>query len=54
MVETRELKLTPEAVSKIEEILKHHNQAEVKVEDSSVVVIEIRRKNIEWVRQGLD
>ena len=44
MVETRELKLTPEAVSKIEEILKHHNQAEVKVEDSSVVVIEIRRK----------
>ena len=31
MVETRELKLTPEAVSKIEEILKHHNQAEVKV-----------------------
>nr|DAR68138.1 MAG TPA: hypothetical protein [Caudoviricetes sp.] len=44
MVGTRELKLTPEAVSKIEEILKHHNQAEVKVEDSSVVVIEIRRK----------
>ena len=44
MVETRELKLTPEAVRQIEEILKRHNQAEVKVEDSSVVVIEIRRK----------
>lgn len=44
MEETRELKLTPEAVRKIEEILKHHNQVEVKVEDSSIVIIEIRRK----------
>lgn len=44
MEETKGLKLTPEAVSKIEEILKHRNQAEVKVEDSSIVVIEIRRK----------
>ena len=52
MVETRELKLTPEAVSKIEEILKHHNQAEVKVEDSSVVVIEIRRKKKSGVGQA--
>lgn len=40
----KEIRLTPEAVSKIEEILKHRNQAEVKVEDSSIVVIEIRRK----------
>jgi len=40
----KEIRLTPEAVRQIEEILKHHNQAEVKVEDSSVVVIEIRRK----------
>lgn len=40
----KEIRLTPEAVSKIEEILKYHNQAEVKVEDSSIVVIEIRRK----------
>ncbi len=40
----KEIRLTPEAVSKIEEILKHHNQAEVKVEDSSIVIIEIRRK----------
>ena len=44
MEETRELKLTPEAVSKIEEILNHRNQAEVKVEDSSIVIIAIRRK----------
>lgn len=40
----KEIRLTPEVVRMIEEILKHHNQAEVKVEDSSVVVIEIRRK----------
>ena len=40
----KEIRLTPAAVRKIEEILKHHNQAEVKVEDSSIVVIEIRRK----------
>ena len=40
----KEIRLTQEEVSKIEEILKHHNQAEVKVEDSSIVVIEIRRK----------
>ena len=40
----KEIRLTPEVVRKIEEILKHHNQAEVKVEDSSIVIIEIRRK----------
>ena len=41
---TRELKLTPEAVTAIEDILKHRNHVEVKVEDSSIVIIEIRRK----------
>lgn len=41
---TRELKLTKEAVAMIEDILKHHNQVEVKVENSSIVIVEIRRK----------
>ena len=40
----RELKLTQEAVALIEDILKHHNQVEVKVENSSIVIVEIRRK----------
>lgn len=36
--------LTPEMVKTINEILKNRNQAEVKVENGKVVVIEIRRK----------
>ena len=41
---TRELKLTREAVAIIEDILKHRNHVEVKVEHSSIVIVEIRRK----------
>lgn len=41
---TRDLRLTPEVVKTIEEILKRRAMAEVKIEDGSVVVIEIRRK----------
>lgn len=41
---TRDLRLTPEAVKTIEEILKRREMAEVKIEDGSVVIIEIRRK----------
>lgn len=38
------IRLTPETIEIIEGILKRHNQVEVKIEDSQVVVIEIRRK----------
>lgn len=41
---TGDLRLTPEAVKTIEEILKRREMAEVKIEDGSVVIIEIRRK----------
>lgn len=37
-------KLTAEAVRAIEEIIHRRNQAEIKVEQGQIVVIEIRRK----------
>ena len=40
----QEIHLKSETIEIIEDILKRHNQAEVKIEDSQVVVIEIRRK----------
>lgn len=49
------MELTLEMVRAINEILKSRNQAEVKVENGKIVVIEVRRKkNTEWVWQGLD
>lgn len=42
--EKRVVELTPEAVKAIEDILKRRNHAEVKIEDGSVVIIEIHRK----------
>lgn len=42
--EKKNLALSPEAVKAIEDILKRRNQAEVKIEDGSVVIIEIHRK----------
>lgn len=36
--------LTPEAIQAINDILANRNQAEVKVENGKVVVVEIRRK----------
>lgn len=38
------LKLTPEAVEAINDILRRRNQAEIKVEQGQIVVIEIHRK----------
>lgn len=38
------MELTLEMVRTINEILKNRNQAEVKVENGSIVVIEVRRK----------
>jgi hypothetical protein len=42
--EKKNLALSPEAVKAIEDILKRRNHAEVKIEDGSVVIIEIHRK----------
>nr|DAX96885.1 MAG TPA: hypothetical protein [Bacteriophage sp.] len=42
--EKKNLALSPEAVKVIEDILKRRNHAEVKIEDGSVVIIEIHRK----------
>ena len=39
-------KLTAEAVRAIEEIIRRRNQAEIKVEQGQIVVIEIRRKKV--------
>lgn len=39
-------KLTAEAVLAIEEIIHRRNQAEIKVEQGQIVVIEIRRKKV--------
>lgn len=39
-------KLTTEAVRAIEEIIHRRNQAEIKVEQGQIVVIEIRRKKV--------
>lgn len=39
-------KLTAEAVRAVEEIIRRRNQAEIKVEQGRVVVIEIRRKKV--------
>lgn len=36
--------LTPEAVKAIEEIIHRRNQAEIKVEQGKIVVVEIHRK----------
>lgn len=36
--------VTPEAVRVIEDILKRRNRAEIKIEDGSVVIIEVKRK----------
>ena len=38
------MELTPEMVRAINDILKSRNQAEVKVENRKIVVIEVRRK----------
>ncbi len=38
------MELTMEMVRTINEILKNRNQAEVKVENGKIVVIEVRRK----------
>ena len=40
----QEIRLTLETIEIIEDILKRHNQVEVKIEDNQVVVVEIRRK----------
>lgn len=40
----KEMRLTPEAIEAIEDILKRRNQAEVKIENGVPVIIEIRRK----------
>lgn len=40
------IKLTPEAVRAIEEIIHRRNQAEIKVEQGQLAVIEIRRKKV--------
>ena len=40
----KEIRLTPETIEIIEDILKRHNQVEVKIEENRVVVVEIRRK----------
>lgn len=42
--EKKNLALSPEVVKAIEDILKRRNHAEVKIEDGSVVIIEIHRK----------
>lgn len=39
-------KLTAESVRAIEEIIHRRNQAEIKVEQGRIVVIEIRRKKV--------
>lgn len=39
-------KLTVEAVRAIEEIIHRRNQAEIKVEQGRIVVVEIRRKKV--------
>lgn len=39
-------RLTAETVRAIEEIIRRRNQAEIKVEQGRVVVIEIRRKKV--------
>nr|DAM74968.1 MAG TPA: hypothetical protein [Caudoviricetes sp.] len=36
--------VTPEAVKVIEDILRRRNRVEIKIEDGSVVVIEVKRK----------
>lgn len=36
--------VTPEAVKAIEDILRRRNRVEIKIEDGSVVVIEVKRK----------
>ena len=43
------MELTMEMVRTINEILKNRNQAEVKVENGKIVVIEVRRKKKYWV-----
>lgn len=42
--EKKVVSLTPEAVKVIEDILKRRNYVEVKIENGSVVIIEIHRK----------
>lgn len=43
MPETQ-IRLTPEAVKTVEEIIHRRNQAEIKVEQGKIVVVEIHRK----------
>lgn len=40
------IKLTPEAVRAIEDIIHRRNQAEIKVEQGQLAVIEIRRRKV--------
>ena len=40
------IRLTPDVVRAIEEIIHRRNQAEIKVEQGQLVVIEIRRKKV--------
>lgn len=40
------VRVTPKEIRAIEEIIRRRNQAEIKVEQGQIVVIEIRRKKV--------